>query len=832
MANRALTPKHVSEHGNLSNDNSNELPRAADNTHSDPAATIDEQQVKLYDTPPQSYSEAVDPLTSRKDGKLRAESLGISASAGRGHSASSAAVPTMASQQKLPYFDGAGSQPEKLAVPRPNVTREPNPCVPPLSIAQRLEGQAVRFSETRDHNVPALRLDQGHLPRFNTSFVVPGPVQASESPGTRNPYADRADEIGPAHGIPGVGHLGNLLTPPGWVEGMSPFDTKQVNQLYDMARKKARETLAANAVNLESLTPQERATKEKERDKKWETELRLEKILLMERLAVYQAQGVSPSKIVSGQVVAQGSDFHATLDPSLQNSIPYQHDTFRPEMPTLFQPNYGPMTPSLQTVQAQAQFGPTHVGFANPTALDPRLAKESLEMVVARHAHKKDNLLRELWENDRWFDIFLANNGYQFSQGPISREIRAPVLNQHNDPFQVGRAIDPRAHLRPHSYVSPTVPNFGNSQMMAPAFNNMTQSFPAGPDPSRYGRGDATLHGHPNNMAPNFISGRNENLQMYNVDSGTNEPLDGRTTNKKKRAPRKKPEAKKEEKLKPWYHDQMAQADLPTSALSADAMQAGIDFGTTGVKAKQSKANTKPASSAPKKRRRKDVNTTVEGFQISKDHGAKMLEAYNNGTMHPGMKVVWETARGAGRLDNLLSPMTSYSPYNDQANISDVNHVNPTGPHGYMLPGSMESRMVPRTANPFAHNPVMSNQDLENRWQPVVPSQAYQVQHTTGSTNITPWASNVRRFTNANAGQSSQFSTATSTEHDDENDPTFEMNSSRIEGAASNRNGPATFKRKALSQTAGTKRPRPANASRQIDGAIDLTSSSVSTQKN
>ncbi|MCJ1435749.1 hypothetical protein MMC27_005124 [Xylographa pallens] len=839
MAEGSSTAQHAFQHGTLGNDNSNVFPISADNTPDDSTTAIDDHRGKLYDTPPESYSEAVSPLTSRKNGKLRAESLGISPSAGRGLSGPSPVI-TMASQQRLPPFDLASSQSEARTIPHSDMIREPLPCMPPLSIAQRLDGQALGFSETRGLSVPALHLERGFLPHLDTTFVVPGPVQDSESPDMANPYEDRADEIGPAHGIPGVGHLGHLLTPPGWVQGMKPIPDKQVKQLYEVARKKARETLAAEAVNLEGLSPRERGTKEKARDKKWEIELRLEKLLMMERLAIYRAYEVDSSKVVFGHAATQYSDIPAILDPPTQTSIPYQHDTLRPEMPALFQPNYGPMRHSLHNVQAQAQFGPTHVGFASPTALDPSLATESLENVMARHAHKKDKLLREVRENDRLLSMFLERYGYQFSRGPISPGTRAPGLEQQNGSFQLGRAADPRTFPRPLPYVSPTAPNFGNSPMISPVFNNMTQSFPPGPELSRYGRGDSTLHSHPNNIAPNSISGRIGNLQeMYNLNSGTNESVNTMTaTTKKKRTSRKKPEshkpeAKKGEKPKPWYHEQMVRANIPTSVLSAEAMQAGIDFGRTGVTAKHVKPKTKLANSTAQKRRGKEVNSAEEGFLISKEGTVKLRDAYANGTMHPGMRDLWDAALKAGRLNSLSGQTAGNSPYSDQANTNNVNYIYSTHPQDYLAPGLTSNHNLPNMAKPFANNPEARNQELENRWQPLVPLQANQMQHNSGFSDVTPKnAFNAPEVTHTNAEESSELSTPTSSEADDKNDPTFRTKTNRNKGSTSKRQGSASIKRKATTQMVGSKRPRSTSGPQQIDGAIDLTSSPTPNHGN
>ncbi|MCJ1392911.1 hypothetical protein MMC18_005783 [Xylographa bjoerkii] len=828
--------QHDSEDGTLNNNSS--LPLTTGDTQGDSTVTVDEHRGKLYDTPPESYSEAVSPLTSRKNGKLRAESLGISPSAERGLSGPSP-IPTMASQQKLPPLDLANLQTHPMTMPRQDMIREPLPCMPPLSIEQRLNVEALGFSRTRGDNVPPLCLDRGRAHHPNESVTFPRRVQVPQSPDMTNPYEDRADEIGPAHGISSIGHLGELLTPPGWVNGMDPINPKQVRQLYDAARKKAREALGAEMVGLDGFNAQERATKENARNKKWDTELRLEKLLMKERLAVYRTFEVGSSEAVSRKVNAQGSEIPATLDPRTETSIPYQHNTLRPEMPALFPSHYGPMRPSLHNALAQAHSGPSHVGFASPTALDPSLATESLEVVMARHAQKKDKLLCELRENDRLLSMFLEKYGYQFSRGPISPGTRTPTLHQRNGSFQYGRPGNPGTLLRPLPYVSPTVPNFGSSSMISPVFNNMTQSFPPGPILSQHGRGSGIVPSQPNNIAPNNIPRLHENFQeMYRLNSGTYEPASAVTTTKKKRASRKKAETQKPEthtgeKQPPWYHDQVVKANIPTSIVSAEAMQAGIDFGKTGVAAKKVKSNTKSANTTPRKRRGKEVNTPEEGYVFSKESTASLQEAYAKGTMHPGMVALWEKALKEGKLDGLSGQTLSNPPYNDLANTNNVNFVYSTRPGGDMVPGLTGSLSLTDAVKTFARSLEVSNQDLSNRWQPLVPNQITQMQHESGSNEVTPKkASRVLEVTDTNPEESSELSTVSSSEDDDENDPTFGKKSIRNKGAASKRQGSVSVKRKAATLMAGSKRPRAASDLEQIDGAIDLTSSPSPNQKN
>ena len=320
-----------------------------------------------------SYSEAVSPLTSRKQGKLRAESLGISrtclfihacladnslsihtASAGRGLSEPSSVLAAPL-HWKLPPINLANLRPDTMALPRPELMREPLPCLPPLSIEQRLNEQAYSFGKTRGHNVPALQLDIGRPHHANESVAFPRRVRVPQSRLITNPYEDRADEIGPAHGIPGINHLGDLLTPPGWVKGMNPISPQQVRQLYNESRKRAREALGADVVDMGSLGVQERETREEARNKDWDAKLKLDKLLMNERITVYERYEVDSSTVLPVKSTVQGSEISTTLNPPAGTSIPFQHDSLRPEMPAHFVPNQGSIRPEFYPAQGKGK---------------------------------------------------------------------------------------------------------------------------------------------------------------------------------------------------------------------------------------------------------------------------------------------------------------------------------------------------------------------------------------------------------------------------------------------------------------------------------------------
>lgn len=102
-----------------------------------------------------------------------------------------------------------------------------------------------------------------------------------------NPYVERADEIGPSHRIPGVGHLGALLTPPGWREGDEPIDPQSAQRLYQAAREEAKNSLLMNFDEPAHLGPEEQENRNADRDRQWNSRHQLDHVLYNERINVY-----------------------------------------------------------------------------------------------------------------------------------------------------------------------------------------------------------------------------------------------------------------------------------------------------------------------------------------------------------------------------------------------------------------------------------------------------------------------------------------------------------------------------------------------------------------
>ena len=99
-----------------------------------------------------------------------------------------------------------------------------------------------------------------------------------------NPYAERADELGPSHHVRGICHLGDHLTPAGWEQGDEPIDPQAAQRLFQAAREEARKSLMADFDDLEHLGQENRIA---DRDRRWKDRYQLDHKLYEERVNVY-----------------------------------------------------------------------------------------------------------------------------------------------------------------------------------------------------------------------------------------------------------------------------------------------------------------------------------------------------------------------------------------------------------------------------------------------------------------------------------------------------------------------------------------------------------------
>ena len=103
-----------------------------------------------------------------------------------------------------------------------------------------------------------------------------------------NIYLRRADQIGPSHLIPGIGHLGDLLVPPGWNQGDDPINEAEARRIFAVSRSQAKEMLDQSIKENSHLPSADQQKLAVEKNAQYQTQRALDEYLLLERMKIYQ----------------------------------------------------------------------------------------------------------------------------------------------------------------------------------------------------------------------------------------------------------------------------------------------------------------------------------------------------------------------------------------------------------------------------------------------------------------------------------------------------------------------------------------------------------------
>lgn len=316
----------------------------------------------------------------------------------------------------------------------------------------------------------------------------------SQDPIDANPYAHRADEIGPSHHIKGIGHLGDLLQPPGWSKGHEPIDPRKARMLFGEARLEAKKTLKQNMDKIRILPAEEQEKQSLERDRKWDSEFRLSQLLLVERIKVYdmyQARKraameteslqkpdlprmpthLPPLPLNSPVPVSNSARLYPGYSSSpglyassaVHNGGPY-FDRGQPGMLNMLTMRILLVSNSFESIVSRS-YPPISPGFISPSNLDPSLMMGSFQAVYQTYQNNQNRISQMTANNDRALSDWLARYGPHFSQSQILPGVLAPVtgkptkafFNNHNayvSRDDVGRSIE--VIPRPPPYQSPT----------------------------------------------------------------------------------------------------------------------------------------------------------------------------------------------------------------------------------------------------------------------------------------------------------------------------------------------------------------------------------------
>ncbi|KAL8688405.1 MAG: hypothetical protein Q9218_005673 [Villophora microphyllina] len=458
-----------------------------------------------------------------------------------------------------------------------------------------------------------------------------------------DPYQERADEIGLSHRIPGIGHLGDLLTPPGWTTEDDPVHPKKARHLHREACEAAKGELNASMAELTGLkgTAYEEACQSK--DEEWQSKMNLYKVIFEQRVKVYwthhdrkhkpteqerpkqypvqnhpQINGFGdhrPSQQVPAVVV--------TKAPKTNGGYPAQVVTLPPQ-----RYGYGQPEPSPKLL--------------SPSFLDPSLHDGTLESVIQQYQLKKAQLEHDANENELRLKQCLIKYGPH-----VVAETQGQYRPGPNFQLQTGWAQSQMGNEI--GYVNNNV-NYSNGiERQGPTSHHYQYRYRYPEPPTRNALG---IYDEPCELA---LSSPAKSVHPRDPDEeSTPRPAKRQAKTKgnspKKSSPKKgTPQKtttttalapKKAKKSTCWYAAELEKADLPTSTISAEAMQAGLDYNPYGPTRKVQMAeaagkapaaskteiveieepSNKGIGSAKKRRKKGDEPLPVPAFQM--DAGA------------------------------------------------------------------------------------------------------------------------------------------------------------------------------------------------------------------
>ncbi len=381
---------------------------------------------------------------------------------------------------------------------------------------------------------------QGYTPlapapvKYTNIMPAPSPATPGEHVLYVNPYVRRADEIGPNHGIPGLGHVGALLTPPGWKIGDEPITDIEADRLYDEARAQAAKILDANVSRRENLSSADHLQRNAEEVEQWQRQHRIDQICLAERKWIHlrwqerkafrsmQAQQQRP-------VQAKARVVPSPIHPVTQTSIhAYQrHQQARlPSSPLSPHTSSSPlsagslnnrlqflqrgtkhMNDTLATILTRGLLAGLHFPVRSPMSpsfLDPNLVPQTLDSVYAHYRTNRITIMQMHDENENFLTSWTTKFGLARPQGlpvtPMPQYMNGtgqqarPFANIHHGYDQDQTCPHPEALRLPEKGQGmPVTQDQGSNhrpfhnQYLGPGFSNFPQQEPFRA-PSQLGR--------------------------------------------------------------------------------------------------------------------------------------------------------------------------------------------------------------------------------------------------------------------------------------------------------------------------------------------------------
>lgn len=297
--------------------------------------------------------------------------------------------------------------------------------IPPRP-AVDVDAMMMRTRETLNEQLRANGYDPSNLPISN--HPINNPSNQPNANGVYhvtaqayNPYQERADQIGLTHRIPGIGHLGDLLTPPGWTPGDQPISPDRARRLqqeaYDATKKKLDDSIVTFK-HLKGTAFQEASDVNNE---EWQNQADLSKLLFEERMRVYQAH--ENQKANRGQLPPQQSPVLNLPQPNGAYTQHYHPMGIAPARNMQFQ---GPVPQPLHLMHRSGNYGNPELSpkDLSPSLLDPSLLHGTVQSVMNNYNRKQHELLQMLEDNKARMAQCLERfgphirQGYQAQQAP------------------------------------------------------------------------------------------------------------------------------------------------------------------------------------------------------------------------------------------------------------------------------------------------------------------------------------------------------------------------------------------------------------------------------
>ncbi|KAL9013290.1 MAG: hypothetical protein Q9173_002001 [Seirophora scorigena] len=497
---------------------------------------------------------------------------------------------------------------------------------------------------TSNHHVPV----NGHK-EINAVNPSNGHSEERNEEMESNPYEERADRIGLSHRIPGIGHLGDLLTPPGWMPGDEPISANLARLLQEEAHQAAKQKLQDSIVEFQDLKGAAFQEASDLRNEEWQNQNVLNKLVCEERIKVWVAR--QEQKKNGGQ--QRGRNYSALNYPPapIANGQPARHQrNHRPILPavTLSGPDNGLNGPEPSP------------NLLSPSFLDPSLLSPTARAVFQRY-HTEDQHIQLLHRNnEQYLKHFLGRYGPHLhpDHQPLPQAGRQTqtnsradhqVVRQESSACRLARRSQPHSDLqnvqredgsgngatvqqarRPSSYPTPP-PRFptphpesyvrSSDNQQTETSDNENQGLTANRYGVLQGQDGLGVYEEPSDLALTPVKPQHRGQRGQQEVQPDTPPTN--TPSKKRKAPKKASPKKSTfdpspklngtgtsttAKKEPWYASQLAA--LPTSTITPEAVRAGLAYDPKG-----------PLRAAPptKKRRRGSEPVPVPSFVVPED---------------------------------------------------------------------------------------------------------------------------------------------------------------------------------------------------------------------